>query len=95
MEKFHEDLDKNHFEIFHQVKKILTSEEVLNLFYTHRNASYYPEIHEHMTTSESIVMLLVNSTDKVENPEDPDGEEIKLEAPVKRWKALLGNKDPE
>ena len=95
MEKFHEDLHKNHFEIFHQVKKILTNEEVLNLFYVHRNASYYPEIHEHMTTSESIVMLLVNSTDKIENPEDPDGEEIKLEAPVKRWKALIGHKDPE
>ncbi len=95
MEKFHEDLDKHHFEIFHQVKKILTKEEVLNLFYAHRNASYYPDIAEHMMTSESIVMLLVNSKDKVENPEDPDGEEITLEAPVKRWKALIGNRDPD
>jgi nucleoside diphosphate kinase len=95
MKKFHEDLDKNHFEVFHKVKRILTQEEVLNLFYAHRNASYYPDILEHMVTAESIVMLLVNSCDKVENPEDPEGEEIKLDAPVKRWKALIGNKEPE
>jgi nucleoside diphosphate kinase len=95
MDKLHKDLEKNHFEIFHQVQRILTKEEILNLFYAHRNASYYPDILEHMMTGECIVMLLVNSCDKIENPEDPDGEEIILEAPVKRWKALIGNKDPE
>ena len=31
----------------------------------------------------------------VEDPEDPEGEEIKLEPPVARWKKLVGNKDPE
>jgi nucleoside diphosphate kinase len=45
-------------------------------------------------TSESIVMLLVNSVDKIENP-DPTGEEIKLAAPVVRWKELIGDKQPE
>ena len=31
-------LDENHFEIFHQKRKILAKEEVLNLFYPYRNA---------------------------------------------------------
>ena len=64
----------------------MTKEEVLNLFYAHRNASYYAEIQEHMMTAESVVMLLVNKVDKIEDPNDPEGEEIKLEAPVTRWK---------
>ena len=46
-------------------------------------------------TSESIVMLLINASEKIENPEDPDGEEIKLESPVVRWKQLMGDKMPE
>lgn len=91
----YEEINANHFEVFYQEKKILTKEEVLNLFYIHRNASYYPELLEHMMTSESIVMLLVNKTDKIPNPAEPDGEEIKLEAPVIRWKQLVGDKVPE
>ena len=45
-----------------------------------------------MLTAESIVMLLVNSVEKIENA---DGEEIKLAAPVTRWKELIGDKQPE
>lgn len=37
-------------------------------------------------TAESIIMLLVNKVDSIVNPNDPDGEEIKLDAPVIRWK---------
>lgn len=44
MQQFNLDLEKNHFEIFHQVKKILTREEILNIFYVHRNASYFADI---------------------------------------------------
>lgn len=40
-------------------------------------------------------MLLVNKTDKVPNPSDPHGEEIKLDPPVIRWKQILGDKLPE
>lgn len=54
-------MDKNYLEVFHQVKRHLTKEEVLNLFYQHRNASYFPDIVEHMTTAESIVMLIINA----------------------------------
>lgn len=96
VDELYEDLEKNHFEVFHEERKILTREEVLNLFYTHRNASYYPEIQEHMMTAESIVMLLVNKVDKIPDPEDPEGlEEIKLDVPVVRWKKLLGDKQPD
>ena len=94
MEKFNADLERNHFEIFHQVSKILTREEVLNIFYNHRNAHYFSDIVEHMMTSESIVMLLINKSDYIQNPEDPDGEDIKLDSPVIRWKQLIGDKDP-
>jgi len=72
----------------------LTKEEILNLFYTHRNASYYPDIQEHMMTAESIVMLLVNKVDRIPN-EDPQLEDTILEAPVVRWKKILGDKQPE
>jgi len=43
----------------------LTREEVLNLFYKHRNASYFQEIEEHLMTAESIVLLLVNAVDSI------------------------------
>lgn len=73
----------------------MTKEEVLNLFYVHRNATYYPDILEHMMTAESVVMLLVNKVDRIPNPNDPHGEEIKLDPPVQRWKQLIGEKLPE
>ena len=45
-------------------------------------------------TAESVVMLLVNKVEKIPN-EDPTMEDIILEAPVIRWKKLLGDKQPE
>ena len=45
-----------------------------------------------MMTAESIVMLLVNKVDYIPHPNDPMAEDIKLEAPVVRWKQLLGDK---
>ena len=44
MEQVYQKLEDNHFDIFHQEKKILTKEEVLNLFYKYRNAPFYPDI---------------------------------------------------
>jgi hypothetical protein len=43
-------------------------------------------------TAESIIMLLVNKVDSIPNPNDPDGEDIKLDAPVTRWKQCIGDK---
>lgn len=65
MNSVYDKLRENHFEVFHEVKKILTKEEILNLFYKHRNASYYPEIEEHLMTAESVVLLLVNARDSI------------------------------
>ena len=73
MEQMYQKLEENHFDIFHQEKKILTKEEVLNLFYKYRNAPFYPDIQEHMMTSESIVLLLVNKVDTI--PAEEEGEE--------------------
>jgi hypothetical protein len=39
-----------------------------------------------MMTAESIVMLLINKSETIPHPTDPNGEDIKLEAPVTRWK---------
>jgi len=87
-------LAKNNFQIFHSVTKILTREEILNLFYSHRNASYYADIQEHLMTAESIVLLLTNSRDTI--PAKVDGEDdIKLDNPVVRWKRMIGHKDPD
>ena len=94
MNTVYDKLRENHFEVFHEVKKILTREEILNLFYNHRNAPYFGDIEEHMLTSESVVLLLVNSCDSI--PAEEEGEEdIKLESPVTRWKKLLGSRIPE
>ena len=72
----------------------MTKEEVLNLFYKYRNAPFYQDIQEHMMTSESLVLLLVNKVDSI--PAEEEGEEdIKLESPVVRWKKLIGHKNPE
>ena len=48
-----------------------------------------------MLTAESIVMLLVNKVETIPHPSDPMADDIKLEAPVVRWKQLLGDKQPE
>lgn len=64
----------------------------MNLFYIHRNASYYPDIKEAMTTAESIVMLLVNSQDSIPSNDPASPEDVKLDAPVYRWKELIGDK---
>lgn len=61
-------LDKHNFEIFHSMRKIMTKEEVLNLFYKYRNRDYFRDIEEHMMTAESIVLLLINKVDKVYDP---------------------------
>lgn len=72
----------------------MTAEEVLNLFYKYRNAPFYADIREHMLTSESEVMLLVNKSESI--PNEVEGEEdIKLESPVIRWKKLMGEMLPE
>jgi nucleoside diphosphate kinase len=86
-------LDKHNFEIFHQKRKILSKEEVLNLFYNYRHRDFYPEIEEHMLTAESIILLLINKIDSVYDPEKEL--DIKLESPIVRWKQLIGNKDPD
>lgn len=44
-------------------------------------------------TSESEIILLVNSIDSYESEET--GEELKLDPPVVRWKKLIGNMSPE
>ena len=72
--------------------KILTKEEILNLFYQYRNAPFFADIQEHLMTAESIVLLLTNSVDVI--AAEVEGEEdIKLESPVIRWKKMIGNKD--
>ncbi len=85
-------LDQNNFEVFHSKRKILTKEEILNLFYPYRNATYFQDISEHLQTAESLVLILIN---KVETVYDEQKEEdVKLESPITRWKKLIGDKDP-
>jgi len=85
-------LDKNNFEVFHSKRKILTREEILNLFYPYRNATFYEAISEHLLSAESLVFILVN---KVESYYDEAKEEdVKLDSPIVRWKKLIGDKDP-
>jgi len=91
----HDLLEKNHFKVFQSIRKILTREEVLNLFYAYRNAAFYEDIKEHLMTSESEILLLVNESEYIlEDPTDEHSEKIKLASPIQRWKQLIGDKDP-
>ena len=93
VDEIYKTLDTQNFEVFHSMKKILTREEVLNLFYQYRTREFYGEIEEHMLTAESIVLLLINKVDTVfDTQKEMD---IKLESPIVRWKRLIGDKNPE
>lgn len=85
-------LDLHHFEVFHSKKKVLTREEILNLHYAYRNATFFEAIQEHLQSAESLVFILVN---KVESIYDEQKEEdVRLESPIVRWKKMMGDKDP-
>ena len=80
VQEIYEKLEANHFNVFHSVTKVLTKEEILNLFYQHRNAPFYPDMQEHLMTAESIVLLLTNSKETI--PSKIEGEEdLKLAHP--------------
>ena len=85
-------MEGENFEVFHSMRRILTKEEVLNMFYPYRNAQYFPDIKEHMLTADSLVLLLVNKTETVWN--DEKQEYVKLDSPIGRLKKLIGDKDP-
>ena len=93
LDEIYKKLDQHNFEVFHQKRKILSKEEILNLFYSYKNKDFYQEIEEHMMTADSIVLLLINKVDTVWS--DEKQEDVKLESPIVRWKELIGNKDPE
>jgi nucleoside-diphosphate kinase len=86
-------VEENHFEIFHSKRKILTKQEVENLFAVHRNRTYFEEIKEHMMTGESLVLLLINARETYWDEEKEM--DVREEDPITRWKKLLGDKDPE
>ena len=85
-------LDHHNFEVFHSKKKILTREEILNLFYPYRNATFFQDINEHLQTAESLVLLLINKVETIYD--EAKEEDVKLESPITRWKKLIGDKDP-
>ena len=56
---------------------------MLNLFYPYRNAPFYEDIKEHMMTSESEILLLVNESEYIlEDPTDEHSDKIKLASPI-------------
>lgn len=86
-------LDQNDFEIFHEKKKTLTNEEILNLYYKYRNDTFYPDVKDHLRSGDSLVLLLINKVDTKYNEETD--EEVPLEDPITRWKKLMGKSEPE
>jgi nucleoside diphosphate kinase len=70
----------------------LAKEEILNLLYPYRNATFFADIQEHLMTAESIVMVLINKVETVYD--EQKDEDVKLESPIVRWKALVGDKNP-
>lgn len=93
VEEIYQILDKHNFEVFHSSRKILSKEEVLNLFYKYRHNAFYTDIEEHMMTGESVIMLLINKVEKVFDAEKEL--EVKLESPIVRWKELIGDRSPD
>jgi len=37
-------IEDNHFDVFHSERKILTKQEILNLFFQYRNAPFFADI---------------------------------------------------
>ena len=70
----------------------MAKEEILNLLYPYRNATFFADIQEHLMTAESIVMVLINKVETVYD--EQKDEDVKLDSPIVRWKALLGDKNP-
>ena len=79
----HQALEDNHFDIFQSTRKILTKEEVLNLFLEYKNQPFFFDIQEHLMTAESEVLLLTNRFETVlSDPNDENSEEITLKPAV-------------
>ena len=65
VDQIYKTIEDSNFEVFHSKKKILSKEEILNLFYPYRNAPFFTDIEEHLMTAESIVLLLINKDDEI------------------------------
>lgn len=66
------------FSIIHMLKKELTKQEVINLYYKHTEKDFFDNMAKFLMNGESVVLLL---TSEGENP-------------IQKWKKLLGHPDP-
>jgi len=71
-------IETSGFSIIHMLKKELTKQEVINLYYKHMEKDFFDNMVKYMMNGESIVLLL---TCEGENP-------------IQKWKQFIGLPDP-
>lgn len=84
-------IEKNNFEIFNFFKKILTEEELANLYFKHVGKEYFKDIVEFMSSAPIAILVLINKEDTYM---DENGIKTYYNSPIVRWKEMIGHKDP-
>lgn len=66
------------FSIIHMLKKELTKQEVINLYYKHTEKDFFDNMAKFLMNGESVILLLT----------------VEGENPIQKWKKFIGNPDP-
>ena len=85
-------IENANFEIFDFKRKVLTDEEVGNLFHRHTKKEYYDDILQYMTSGPVAIIVLIN---KEETFIDTNGIKTFYASPIERWKETIGLKEPK
>lgn len=86
-----ERIKKENFEIFDMKVKMLSNEEVGNLYYRHVGKDYYEDLQNYNTKGLSAILILINKDDTYT---DSNNMVIRYKPPFQRWKELIGSKNP-
>lgn len=84
-------IKKNNFEIYDMKIKVLSKEEIMNLYHKHVDKPYFEEILLYNQKSISLILVLIN---KENTYYDTNSIIRSYDSPIIRWKNLIGYKDP-
>ena len=71
-------IEESGFAIIQMLKKELTKQEVINLYYKHTEKDFFDNMVKYLMNGESVILLLTCEEDD----------------PIKKWKAFIGQPDP-
>ncbi len=71
-------IEESGFAIIQMLKKELTKQEVINLYYKHTEKDFFDNMVKYLMNGESVILLLTCEEDD----------------PIKKWKSFIGQPDP-